>query len=86
MLAGFVFGLGYPAIKIFSCSATLLGLDGSTGVFIVSYYYLTFTHLVHVFLGPARHDVGDRAYGPGRYTPEEHSGLEPSPATGTSPT
>ncbi|GAB1459447.1 cytochrome c oxidase subunit 3 family protein [Thauera sp.] len=77
MLAGFVFGLGYPAIKIFELQRNFaLGLDGSAGVFIVSYYYLTFTHLVHVFWGLLGMMWVIVRTGFGAYTAEEHSGLE----------
>ena len=77
MLAGFVFGLGYPAIKIFELQRNFaLGLDGSAGVFIVSYYYLTFTHLVHVFWGLLGMLWVITRTGFGAYTQEEHSGLE----------
>ena len=77
MLAGFVFGLGYPTIKVFELQRNFaLGLDGSAGVFIVSYYYLTFTHLVHVFWGLLGMMWVIVRTGLGAYTPEEHSGLE----------
>ena len=77
MLAGFVFGLGYPAIKVFELQRNFaLGLDGSAGVFIVSYYYLTFTHLVHVFWGLLGMLWVITRTGFGAYTQEEHSGLE----------
>ena len=77
MLAGFVFGLGYPAIKVFELQRNFaLGLDGSAGVFIVSYYYLTFTHLVHVFWGLLGMMWVIVRTGLGAYTPDEHSGLE----------
>ena len=77
MLAGFVFGLGYPTIKVFELQRNFaLGLDGSAGVFIVSYYYLTFTHLVHVFWGLLGMMWVIVRTGLGAYTTEEHSGLE----------
>ena len=77
MLAGFVFGLGYPTIKVFELQRNFaLGLDGSAGVFIVSYYYLTFTHLVHVFWGLLGMLWVITRTGFGAYTQEEHSGLE----------
>lgn len=77
MVGGFVFGLGYPAIKIFELQRNFaLGLDGSAGVFIVSYYYLTFTHLVHVFWGLLGMLWVITRTGLGAYTVEEHSGLE----------
>lgn len=77
MVAGFVFGLGYPAIKIFELQRNFAqGLDGDAGVFIVSYYYLTFTHLVHVFWGLLGMLWVITRTGFGAYTQEEHSGLE----------
>ena len=77
MVAGVVFGLGYPAIKIFELQRNFAqGLDGDAGVFIVSYYYLTFTHLVHVFWGLLGMMWVIVRTGLGAYTTEEHSGLE----------
>jgi cytochrome c oxidase subunit 3 len=77
MVAGFVFGLGYPAIKIFELQRNFAqGLDGSAGVFVVSYYYLTFTHLVHVFWGLLGMLWVITRTGFGAYTQDEHSGLE----------
>lgn len=76
MGAAFVFGLGYPGIKIFELQRNFAnGLDGSAGVFIVTYYYLTFTHLVHVFWGLLGMLWVMVRTGLGVYA-EDHGGLE----------
>ncbi len=47
-----VTGLGYPVVKFLEVRWNLSqGLDGSGDVFQLSYYYLTFNHLVHVSWG-----------------------------------
>ena len=75
--AAFVFGLGYPAIKIFELQRNFaLGLDGSAGVFIVTYYYLTFNHLIHVFWGLLGMIWVMLRTATGTYSAEEYSGLE----------
>lgn len=77
LIGALVFGLGYPAIKVFELQRNFAhGLDGSAGVFIVSYYYLTFTHLVHVFWGLLGMLWVMARTGLGAYTPEDHGGLE----------
>lgn len=77
-LAGsFVFGLGYPVIKLFEVRWNLQhGLNGEAGVFIVTYYYLTFNHLIHVFWGLLGLMWVMLRTGTGSYSAEEHSGLE----------
>ncbi|MBZ0096331.1 MAG: cytochrome c oxidase subunit 3 family protein [Sulfuricella sp.] len=52
------------------------GITGRTGIFFTVYYYLTFTHMVHVLWGimgllwvMARTKTG-------AYTPQEHEGME----------
>lgn len=77
-LAGaFVFGLGYPVIKLFEVRWNLAhGLNGDAGVFIVTYYYLSFNHLIHVFWGLLGMIWVMLRTGTGSYSAEEHSGLE----------
>ena len=77
LIAGLAVALGYPVVKALEVSWNLAhGIDGSAGVFVGTYYYLTLNHLVHASWGIlgmvwvlARH----LAHG---YTAEEHSGLE----------
>ena len=77
LLAGFVFGLGYPLIKVLELRWNFAhGLDDSGGVFIITYYALSVTHLVHVFWGLlGMLWVMARTAG-GAYTVAEHAGLE----------
>lgn len=77
LLGAFVFGLGYPVIKLFEVRWNLAhGLDGDAGVFIVTYYYLTFNHLIHVFWGLLGLIWVMLRTGTGSYSADEHSGLE----------
>ena len=77
LVAGLVVALGYPVAKAFEISWNLAhGIDGSAGVFVGAYYYLTLNHLVHASWGIlgmlwvlGRH----LAHG---YTAEDHGGLE----------
>lgn len=75
--ASFIFGLGYPIIKIFEIRWNLdRGLDGSAGIFIVTYYYLTINHLMHVFWGLLGMIWVTLRTATGIYSSAEHSGLE----------
>ena len=77
MMGAFVFGLGYPVIKLFEVRWNLAhGLNGDAGVFIVTYYYLSFNHLIHVFWGLLGMIWVMLRTGTGSYSAEEHSGLE----------
>ena len=58
-------GVEHPAI-----------LNGDAGVFIVTYYYLSFNHLIHVFWGLLGMIWVMLRTGTGSYSAEEHSGLE----------
>lgn len=50
--AAFLTGAGYPIVKLLEVRWNLArGLDGSGDVFQLTYYYLTFNHLVHVSWG-----------------------------------
>ena len=77
LLGAFVFGLGYPVIKLFEVRWNLdHGLNGSAGVFIVTYYYLTFNHLIHVFWGLLGMIWVMLRTATGSYSAQEYSGLE----------
>ncbi len=77
LVASFVFGLGYPVTKLLEVRWNLAhGLNGEAGVFIVTYYYLTFNHLIHVFWGLLGMLWVMLRTGTGSYSAEEHSGLE----------
>lgn len=77
MLGAFVFGLGYPLIKIFEIRWNLAnGLDGSAGIFIITYYYLTINHLMHVFWGLLGMIWVTLRTATGIYSSKEYSGLE----------
>jgi cytochrome c oxidase subunit 3 len=77
LLGAFVFGLGYPVIKLIEVRWNLAhGLNGDAGVFIVTYYYLTFNHLIHVFWGLLGMIWVMLRTGTGSYSADEHSGLE----------
>jgi len=77
LVAALVVAFGYPVTKYFELTWNLAhGLDGSAGVFIGAYYYLTLNHLVHagwgilgMFWVLARHLTG-------AYSAGEHGGLE----------
>nr|WP_251199458.1 cytochrome c oxidase subunit 3 family protein [Aromatoleum aromaticum] len=77
LAAAFVIGAIYPLVKFFEVRWNLAnGLDGDAGVFFVTYYYLTFNHLVHVFWGLLGLLWVMVRTGTGSYTAEEHDGLE----------
>lgn len=77
LIAGLIAALGYPVTKYIEFKWNLAqGIDGQSGIFFTVYYYLTLTHMVHVFWGIlgllwvlTRHAFGI-------YSAEEHSGLE----------
>lgn len=77
LLGAFFLGLGYPVVKYFEVRWNISqGLIGSGDVFQMSYYYLTFNHLVHVSWG-----LGGLFWvlirtKTGAYSPEEYSGME----------
>lgn len=70
-------GVGYLVTKAFEFQWNAdNGITGRSGIFYTVYYYLTFTHIVHVVWGILgllwvmfRTTIG-------AYTPEEHDGLE----------
>jgi cytochrome c oxidase subunit 3 len=52
------------------------GISGRSGIFFTVYYYLTFTHMVHVFWGGIGLLWVMLRTWHGVYTPESHDGLE----------
>jgi cytochrome c oxidase subunit 3 len=77
LAAAFVFGLGYPVVKLFEVRWNLAhGIDGDAGVFVVTYYYLTFNHLIHVFWGLLGLLWVMLRTVTGSYSADEHVGLE----------
>lgn len=52
LVAGLLVALGYPVAKTFEILWNLdNGIDGSAGIFVGAYYYLTLNHLVHASWG-----------------------------------
>ncbi len=77
LFGAFAFGLAYPVIKLFEVRWNLAhGLDGDAGVFVVTYYYLTFNHLIHVFWGLLGMLWVMLRTATGAYDAGEHAGLE----------
>ena len=77
LTAAFVFGLGYPLVKLVEVRWNLAhGIDGDAGVFVVTYYYLTFNHLIHVCWGLLGLLWVMLRTGTGSYSADEHVGLE----------
>ena len=77
LVAGLLAALGYPLAKALEISWNLAhGIDGNAGIFVGTYYYLTFNHLVHASWGIlgmlwvlGRHLANG-------YSAADHSGLE----------
>lgn len=77
LLGAFVCGLGYPLIKVFEIRWNFAnGLDGSAGIFIITYYYLTINHLMHVFWGLLGMIWVMLRTASGIYSSEDYAGLE----------
>ena len=76
LIAAFITGLGYPLVKTLELRWNLShGLDGDGDVFQMTYYYLTFNHLVHVSWGLLGLIWIMLRTGFGGYTAEDHRGL-----------
>lgn len=72
-----VAGAGYPLVKLFEVRWNLShGLDGSAGPFVITYYYLTFNHLIHVFWGLLGLLYVMVRTATAAYSATEHAGLE----------
>lgn len=72
-----VIALGYPVTKAMEVSWNLdHGLNGSAGIFITVYYYLTFNHLVHASWGIIGMIWVLARLAIGAYSAENHDGLE----------
>lgn len=77
LIGGLLLALGYPIVKFLEFRWNLSqGINGESGIFFTTYYYLTLTHMVHAIWGIlgilwclARHWAGV-------YTAEDYSGLE----------
>ena len=69
--------IGYGTTKSYELNWNLQhGIHGRSGIFYTVYYYLTFTHMVHVLWGGiGLFWVMLRTWS-GVYTPENHDGLE----------
>lgn len=73
----FLFGLGYPIIKIFEIRWNIeRGVDGEAGIFYTTYYYLTLNHLVHVTWGLMGLGWAGVRAALGIYNADDYSGLE----------
>ncbi|WP_456416468.1 cytochrome c oxidase subunit 3 family protein [Thiolapillus sp.] len=76
LFAAFVTAVGYPIIKVLEIRWNLdHGVVGRGDVFQMSYYYLTFNHLVHVSWGLLGMVWIMFRTGFGAYTANNHSGL-----------
>lgn len=77
LVGGLLLALGYPVAKFLEFQWNLSqGINGESGIFFTTYYYLTLTHMVHAIWGIlgilwvlARHLAGV-------YSAEDYSGLE----------
>ncbi len=77
ILLAMLLGCGYPLVKFFEIRWNIAhGVDGRTGIFYTVYYYLTLTHLVHVFWGLLGLSWVALRTNRGIYSSEEYSGLE----------
>ncbi len=69
--------LGYGLTKSWEIGWNVAhGINGRSGIFYTVYYYLTFTHMVHVFWGGIGLLWVILRTWSGVYTPENHDGLE----------
>ena len=72
-----VMGLGYLVTKAFEFQWNAEhGITGRSGIFFTVYYYLTFTHIVHVVWGIIGLGWVIFRTAIGAYGPESHDGLE----------
>lgn len=68
---------GYMVTKYFEFQWNVSqGITGKTGIFFTVYYYLTFTHMVHVLWGIMGLLWVIVRTKTGAYSPEEHDGME----------
>jgi len=76
LIAAFVTAVGYPVVKALEIRWNVSqGLTGGGDVFQMSYYYLTFNHLVHVSWGLLGMAWIMLRTGFGGYSADNHSGL-----------
>jgi len=77
ILLAMLLGFGYPLVKFFEIRWNIAhGVDGQAGIFYTVYYYLTLTHLVHVFWGLLGLGWVALRTNRGIYTSKDYSGLE----------
>lgn len=77
ILLAILLGCGYPLVKFFEIRWNIAhGVDGQAGIFYTVYYYLTLTHLVHVFWGLLGLGWVALRTSRGIYTSQDYSGLE----------
>lgn len=70
-------GFGYPIIKFFEIRWNIThGVNAETGVFYITYYYLTLNHLVHVSWGLIGLIFVAVRTAMGGYSSENYAGLE----------
>ncbi|MCB1960914.1 MAG: cytochrome c oxidase subunit 3 family protein [Rhodocyclaceae bacterium] len=75
--AALLTGLGYPLVKYFELRWNVAhGLSGNGEVFQMTYYYLTFNHLVHVSWGLLGMLWVMLRTAMGAYSSRDHAGLE----------
>lgn len=69
--------VGYMVTKYFEFQWNAEhGINGKTSIFFTVYYYLTFTHMVHILWGIMGIVWVTARTGMGAYTPQDHEGLE----------
>ncbi len=77
LCAGLAVAVAYPVVKWLEVQWNLAhDINGRSGVFFTVYYYLTFNHLVHSCWGILGMLWVLFRHAGGRYSAEEHSGLE----------
>jgi cytochrome c oxidase subunit 3 len=77
LIAALIVALGYPLVKFLEVSWNLShGIDGSSGIFITVYYYLTFNHLVHASWGILGMGWVLARMSMNAYSAEDYGGLE----------
>ena len=77
IILAILLGLGYPIVKYFEINWNIEhGIDAEAGIFYTVYYYLTLTHLVHVFWGLLGLICVATCTKLGMYSSKNYSGIE----------
>jgi cytochrome c oxidase subunit III len=77
IILAILLGLGYPIVKYFEINWNIEhGVDAEAGIFYTVYYYLTLTHLVHVFWGLLGLICVATCTNMGLYSSKNYSGIE----------